>query len=394
MNNGLSRTRSLALVVATLLVGAIVLVTGGASYAAARGAGGAQAHAAGTSTITDAAGDVPNPAADITDARADYTAGTITMSAKVANVTNPMSDSNWAGDNGAAVVWGISLNNAATPNFMLVFGAPTGTLFAAVLDPAGNQLCAATPTFSPTDGYAASFPATCIGSPAQFTYDAYVNYAGVSDFAPDDGFAGPVVNSVPGFWLVGQDGGVFSFGQVGFHGSTGAMHLNRPIVGLAAKNDNSGYWFVASDGGVFAFDAPFFGSAGGTHLNQPIVGMAATPDGGGYWLVARDGGIFSYGDAAYFGSTGNIHLNQPIVAMAPTPSGQGYWFVAADGGIFNYGDAGFFGSGAGKSTSLVVGMAATPDGKGYWLATSDGGVESFGDAAMKGSAARMPTTEA
>ncbi|MGH9080917.1 MAG: hypothetical protein ACRDYE_12750 [Acidimicrobiales bacterium] len=38
----------------------------------------------------------------------------------------------------------------------------------------------------------------------------------------------------------------------------------------------------------------FFGSTGAIHLNQPIVGMASTPDGGGYWLVASDGGIFSF----------------------------------------------------------------------------------------------------
>ena len=58
------------------------------------------------------------------------------------------------------------------------------------------------------------------------------------------------------------------------------------------------------------------GSTGNIHLNQPIVGMAATPDGGGYWMVASDGGVFSFGDAAFHGSTGNIHLNRPVVGMA------------------------------------------------------------------------------
>jgi hypothetical protein len=52
------------------------------------------------------------------------------------------------------------------------------------------------------------------------------------------------------------------------------------------------------------------------HLNQPVVGMAATPDGGGYWLVAADGGIFAYADAPFDGSTGAIHLNEPIVGMS------------------------------------------------------------------------------
>ena len=80
------------------------------------------------------------------------------------------------------------------------------------------------------------------------------------------------------------------------------------------------------------------------HLNKPIVGMAATPDGGGYWLVASDGGIFSYGDAAFHGSAGSLRLNSPVVGMAAAPGGGGYWLVAADGGIFDYGNAGFFGS--------------------------------------------------
>jgi hypothetical protein len=60
---------------------------------------------------------------------------------------------------------------------------------------------------------------------------------------------------------------------------------------------------VASDGGIFSYgDASFYGSTGALVLNKPIVGVASTPDGEGYWLVASDGGIFSYGDAAFYGS--------------------------------------------------------------------------------------------
>ena len=74
---------------------------------------------------------------------------------------------------------------------------------------------------------------------------------------------------------------------------------------MAATPDGKGYWLVASDGGIFTFgDAAFYGSTGALTLNRPIVGMAATPDGKGYWLVASDGGIFTFGDAAFFGSDG------------------------------------------------------------------------------------------
>jgi uncharacterized membrane protein YgdD (TMEM256/DUF423 family) len=148
-----------------------------------------------------------------------------------------------------------------------------------------------------------------------------------------------------GYWLIASDGGIFSFGAARFFGSTGSVHLNKPIVAAMASPTGGGYWLVASDGGIFAFgDAHFYGSTGSINLNKPIVAAMASATGAGYWLVASDGGIFSFGDAQFFGSTGAIHLNQPIVAAIVTPSGAGYWLVARDGGIFGFGDGAFFGS--------------------------------------------------
>ena len=67
-----------------------------------------------------------------------------------------------------------------------------------------------------------------------------------------------------GYWLVGADGGIFSFGSAQFHGSTGSLRLQRPVVGITPTSDRQGYWLVASDGGVFAFgDAGFYGSLPG-----------------------------------------------------------------------------------------------------------------------------------
>ena len=162
-----------------------------------------------------------------------------------------------------------------------------------------------------------------------------------------------------GYRLVAADGGVFSFGNAGFFGSTGNIRLNQPIVGGVPTRSGHGYWFVARDGGIFSYgDATFFGSTGSIHLNQPIVGMAATPSGHGYWFVASDGGIFSFGDATFFGSTGNLRLAQPVVGMRATPTGRGYWFVASDGGIFSFGDAEFCGStGRIRLNSPIVGLS-------------------------------------
>ena len=37
-----------------------------------------------------------------------------------------------------------------------------------------------------------------------------------------------------GYWLVASDGGIFSYGNAQFEGSTGKLVLNKPVVGGAA----------------------------------------------------------------------------------------------------------------------------------------------------------------
>jgi hypothetical protein len=277
-------------------------------------------------------------------------------------------------------------------------------------------------------GLAVAVPLAVVGSPAGAT-GALGVMSSFGDASPQSVPAGNQLNariagiaSTPdhsGYWLVGEDGGVFAYGDAGFYGSgVGAypypiggivgiaptpdgrgywiadlgghtfpfgdapdenppagLFPNAPMVGIASVPTAVGYWLAGADGGVFSFSsAAYYGSMGGIPLNEPIVGMAATPDGHGYWLVAADGGIFSFGDAGFHGSMGGVPLNEPIVGMAATPDGHGYWLVAADGGIFSFGDADFEGSlGATPPdpSTPVVGMAATADGEGYWLATSD-----------------------
>ncbi len=317
---------------------------------------------------------------------------------------------------GSAVLWIVHMDGAGDPGSTLQAYDPvpedgtlrmigqwpigTGTKF----NPpgiGGNRVYVGT-----QDGHILGFGA--LPTPAPTTqYDSYHEVAsdgGVFSYG-DAGFYGsaggihldePIVGmaSTPdgrGYWLVASDGGVFTYGDADFDGSAGGTPLNRPIVGMAPTPTGGGYWLVASDGGVFTYgDAAFDGSAGGTPLNSPIVGMAATPDGGGYWLVASDGGVFAYGDAAFYGSAGGMPLNSPIVGMAATPDGRGYWLVASDGGVFAYGDAAFDGSAGGVHLDQpVVGMAATPDGRGYWLVASDGGVFAYGDALYDGSTAAL-----
>jgi hypothetical protein len=197
-----------------------------------------------------------------------------------------------------------------------------------------------------------------------------------------------------GYWEVASDGGIFAFGDAGFYGSTGALHLNSPIVAMASSPGGLGYWLVAADGGIFAFgDATFEGSAGAAHLPSPIVGMAATTDGLGYWLVAADGQIYAFGDAPNLGSANSSALRAPIVAIAADPTTGGYWEVAADGGVFAF-DAPFLGSTGGFHLNQpIVGMSSTATGNGYAMVAADGGVFTFGDATYDGSMGGIPLNQ-
>lgn len=183
-------------------------------------------------------------------------------------------------------------------------------------------------------------------------------------------------------WAAAPDGRVFtesgySGPNAGHYGDMAGKPLNKPIVGMSPTATGLGYWLVASDGGIFTFgDASFLGSTGNITLNKPIVGMAVTPTGKGYWMVASDGGIFTFGDAAFLGSTGDIQLNRPISGMTATLDGQGYWMVADDGGIFTFGNAAFKGSTGGQRLAApIAGMV--PNGTGYTLIGQDGQLYPF-----------------
>jgi len=200
-----------------------------------------------------------------------------------------------------------------------------------------------------------------------------------------------------GYWLVNAYRWVTAFGQAGQPVRTGCTSLNGAMgswTGIASSSTGNGFFLASSNGAVAGCgDAVPVGGLTSDTLLAPVVGMAATPDGKGYWLVASDGGVFAFGDAAFLGSMGGTHLVAPVVGIAATPDGRGYWLVASDGGIFAFGDATFQGSMGGTHlVAPVIGMAATPDGKGYWMAAADGGVFAFGTAPFQGSMGGMSLT--
>jgi hypothetical protein len=206
----------------------------------------------------------------------------------------------------------------------------------------------------------------------------------------------PAASSQHGYWLVGSDGGIFTFGAAQFYGSTGALTLQRPVVGITPTANDGGYWLVASDGGIFSFgNAGYYGSipelgfapagsANPKRLNAPIVGMVPSADGAGYFMVASDGGVFAFGDAKFEGSCPSIGgCAGAAVAVMPDASGNGYWLVTATGHVYAFGDAVNYGA-PGPQAVPVTAAVRTNDGAGYWLLFANGVVAPYGDAADLG----------
>ena len=204
-----------------------------------------------------------------------------------------------------------------------------------------------------------------------------------------------------GYWLVGSDGGVFSFGSAQFYGSVANLQLQSPVIGIAPTAGGGGYWLVASDGGVFAFgDAGFYGSIPSLglspvdspslpRLNAPIVGIVSSYDGRGYFLVANDGGVFAFGDARFEGSCPEIGgcFSSGIADVMTDGTGNGYWVVSYTGDVHAFGDATNYGEPASNLpyATVVRSAVSTPSGNGYWILLSDGEIYSYGDAIYLGS---------
>ena len=240
-------------------------------------------------------------------------------------------------------------------------------------------------------------PASCGGAtlsgPAAADYT--VVYA-TGAFSVTGGPPPPPPPPAHGYWLVGSDGGIFTFGSATFHGSTGSLQLQRPVVGITPTADQGGYWLVASDGGIFAFgDAGFHGSIPGlglgpagsglpNSLNAPIVGMVPSSDGGGYFMVASDGGVFAFGDAQFEGSCPGIGgCSGAAVAVLPDATGKGYWLVTQTGNVYTFGDAPYFGA-PGPQGSPITGAVRSADGRGYFVLLANGTVDGYGDAVSLG----------
>ncbi len=302
-----------------------------------------------------------------------------------------------------------SQSNEGVPTFEVTATPPpgvsvVGTLTCGQVDPSttiNNQLPSGTYTLAATScggmtpggADAADYTVTYASNSGDFTVTGGPSASTTTTSPPTP----PPPAPTHGYWLVGSDGGIFTFGSASFYGSTGSLTLQRPVVGITPTRDRAGYWLVASDGGTFAFgDAGFYGSIPGLglhpagsglphSLNAPIVGMVPAADGQGYFVVASDGGVFAFGPGASFaGSCPGIGgCSGPAVSVIPDATGNGYWLFTATGNVYTFGDAPFLGS-PGSVGSPVTSAVRTPDGKGYWVLVANGTVYAYGDAANDG----------
>ncbi len=191
-----------------------------------------------------------------------------------------------------------------------------------------------------------------------------------------------------GYWMVGSDGRVYSFGEAKSHGEATSLLGGANAVDLEPTPSFNGYWIVDDAGRVFGFgDARHHGNVDGARLTggEKVTSISATPSGNGYWVFTNRGRVVAFGDAGHFGDMSAVKLNGPVLDSIRTRTGRGYYMVGSDGGIFAFGDAKFYGSmGNAKLNAPVQSLVPDGDGVGYWLVASDGGIFAF-DAAFRGS---------
>jgi hypothetical protein len=293
-------------------------------------------------------------------------------------------------DFGATPGTGVVVNGAGTSLTVTSPAVSAGTVEVTVVTPEGTSATSAADSFTyfgiPTvTGVAPRTGTTAGGNSVTVTG---TNLAGATavDFGPNPG-TGVVANGAGTSLTVTSPAGAKGTVDVtvvtpgGVSAVTAADHFTY---------QSAGYWMVGADGSVFSFGgAPFEGSLPGlgVHVSN-IVAIVPTGDSKGYWMIGSDGGVFAFGDAGFVGSLPGIHVHVTnIVGAVPTSTGKGYWMIGSDGGVFAFGDAGFVGSLPGLNVHIanVVGVVATSTGKGYWMVGSDGGVFAFGDAGFVGS---------
>lgn len=215
--------------------------------------------------------------------------------------------------------------------------------------------------------------------------------------------SGPSTLGKPGYWLVGGDGGVFSFGSAHYGGSTAKVFGRAKLPGVTgvAAAPGGGYWLVTATGGVFPLGgAAYLGSVASLNLSAGATpSIAAAPTGAGYYILSPWGDVFAFGEARYEGSCTRAKCGpSDAVALVPDATGGGYWLLLANCKVVAFGDAPALSSPAceqaSRGTDPVRAAGRAPDGGGFWALLGNRAVYALGTAADYGHWALSPTSPA
>ncbi len=172
---------------------------------------------------------------------------------------------------------------------------------------------------------------------------------------------------------VSASGALSSSGTAASKGLPGSAVLASSVCGSAS----GGYYEVAADGGIFSFgDAAFFGSTGGVRLNAPVVGGTTPVSGGCPGPQGISGNTILSGAAVHSiasGSIGDFYLDTATEALYGPKTSTG-WPSAGTSLVGAPGPAGAQGPAGATGAIGPQGPAgpAGPAGTGTVFSTASG----------------------
>ena len=238
---------------------------------------------------------------------------TVTATVKTSEFEDPITGDYWRHGR-VKIVWvlgGVNVSGESLKTLTM-----TNVNGQVVTDGAG--FCAGVPSWSAEEGtYSVRFFRNCM--PELGT----AHPLGVRIFYNDgdewwNDFAEQVSEPYRGYWMLGADGGVHSFGQVWHTGNA----FGATAVDLEPTAVDVGYWILESNGTVHAVSATHYGNAG-LNAGERATAISATPSGNGYWVFTDKGRAIAFGDAQHFGDMRGVALNGPVLDAIPTTTGNG-----------------------------------------------------------------------
>lgn len=206
-----------------------------------------------------------------------------------------------------------------------------------------------------------------------------------------------------GYWVIGANGQVFSFGQAPDPNNVPAMADHNPgitqhIIAAEGHPSADGFWTLEQGGKVHAYGASqFYGDASTVGVTD-FVDIGVTNTGNGYWLLRSSGGVYTYGDAGYLigtfmgsSTTGELpsggsgtDITRTASAICGHPTGAGYWITDYKGRVGNFGVAVNYGEITPPlpASGYPGAIECTSDGTGYWILWGNGQIFNYGSAGV------------